>query len=85
MDVNGQNYVFERATSICKDQEIYFYLGIANNCAINQKIILKLRFYDCFRNEYSQKTQITNTKEYVSLNPYSDVHLEKTNKSMYFI
>jgi len=29
VDVNGQNYVFERATSICKDQEIYFLLGIA--------------------------------------------------------
>ena len=85
IDVKGQNYPFERASSVGKDQEIYFYLGIENDYAVDEDIILNLRFYDCFQNVYAQKFQIVNGKECVYLKTYSDVQLEKVNSSMLFI
>lgn len=84
ISINGKEYPDEKALSVKKDDELYLYIGIDNKSAMQDDLILTLRYFDCFQNVYEQKFLLKNQPGCIYFKSYSDVKLINKNKSMEF-
>lgn len=80
--IGDKCYSSEKSSSVQKDDEIFFYFGLNQEVTVDEKIILIIRFFDCFQNVYEQKFEIINSPDCLYLISYGDIGLVKRNISM---
>lgn len=78
--IGNDRYVCEKAASILKDDEIYFYVSVGR--AIVFDAILCIRYFDSFQNVYEQRFSITDNEGVINIVSYTNATLVERNESM---